>query len=136
VNKYNQDRVSKQSAFTLVEMLLVVAIIGILAAVVAAKFGGKADDARIAATRASIQSISTAIDTYEVDVGRYPSSVQALVSGSGEPNWKGPYIKGGAPSDQWGTAFSLTVQGNTYQVRSAGPDRAMNTGDDITGIDG
>jgi general secretion pathway protein G len=123
------------SAFTLVEMLLVMTIIGILAAVVVAKFGSAGKDARIKATRASIQGISTAVETYEIDCGVYPPNLQALVHSTGEPNWKGPYVSapgGEIQPDPWGTPFSYTPKENDFEVRSAGPDKAMGSSDDIT----
>jgi general secretion pathway protein G len=123
------------SAFTLVEMLLVMTIIGILAAVVVARFGSAGKDARIKATRASIQGISTAVQAYEIDCGNYPTTLQALTHSSGEPNWKGPYISGAGgdvPADSWGTPFSYTPKENDFEVRSAGPDKTIGSSDDIT----
>lgn len=125
-----------RGGFTLVEMLLVVAIIGILAGVVAVKFVGRGKGARIDATRASIAAICTALDMYEVDMGRYPSSLQGLISNEGGVNWNGPYLRGGVPADSWGTPFGYTVQGDTgYQVISAGPDLSIGSGDDITSFE-
>lgn len=121
--------------FTLVEMLLVVAIIGILATVVVVKFGGEGDRARKAACRASISNICLAIDRYEVDTGRYPAGLNNLVSGGGEPNWHGPYVAGGlaAMTDPWGVQFGYTLTGDSdYEVRSSGPDMQMGSGDDLT----
>jgi general secretion pathway protein G len=122
-----------KSGFTLIEMLLVLTIIGLLAAVVVAKFSGTGKKARIDTTRASVSALCTAIDAYEIDCGTYPSSLQGLVKSSGEPNWHGPYI-GGAdiPMDAWGTPFGYVPRENDFEVRSAGPDKAMNTSDDIT----
>jgi general secretion pathway protein G len=59
---------------------------------------------------------------YEVDVGRYPSSLQQLLQGSGEQNWNGPYIKsGGLPVDPWAQEFQYSVAENSYKVVSPGP---------------
>ena len=129
----HEDPKHGRSGFTLVEMLLVVAIIGILATVVVVNFAGKAKGAMIKATRGSIMHVGLAIDMYENETGRLPPSLQSLISNDGSPNWNGPYIRGGLPADSWGTPFSYTPRGdNDYEVRSAGPDLQMGSGDDIT----
>ena len=134
MNRMNR-RHAERTGFTLVEMMLVVVIIGILATVVVVKFGGEGERARKAACRGSIANIGLAVDQYEVHCGKYPSSLDNLVKSSGEPNWHGPYVAGGlsAMTDQWGTPFQYTAKGeNEYEIRSAGPDRAMNSEDDLT----
>lgn len=127
---------SRSAGFTLIEVLLVVAILGILAGVVVVNFSGKGKGARIKATRSSIAAICTAIDMYEVDTGRYPSSLQSLVSSDGSGNWQGPYLRGGLPADSWGTPFGYTLSGDSgYKVSSAGPDLSSGTSDDITSFE-
>jgi general secretion pathway protein G len=129
-----ENRCRGSAGFTLVEVLLVVAILGILAGIVVVNFGGKQKGAMIKATRASIAAIGTAVDMYEVDTGRYPPSLSALLSDDGSPNWSGPYIRGeGVPADAWGTAFEFRTVGDTaYKIVSAGPDLQMGSADDIT----
>ena len=80
-------------AFTLVEMLLVVTIIGILAALVIPKIVGRSEQARATAAHADLSSIKTALDAFEVDNGFYPKSIQDLVTPPGNAkNWHGPYL--------------------------------------------
>lgn len=128
-----RERIARCGGFTLVEVLLVVAILGILATIVVVNVAGRGDEARRSATRASIANLGSALDHYEVDTGRYPQSLDSLINNDGSPNWHGPYIKGGvlAP-DSWGTAFGYTVRENGYELRSAGPDKAMGSADDLT----
>jgi len=122
-----------KAGFTLIEVLLVVAILGILAGIVAVNFGGKQKGAMIKATRASIAAVCTAIDMYEVDMGQYPGSLSDLIGNPGGDNWNGPYLRGELPEDPWGVAFSYKQQGDTgYKVTSAGPDKQMGSDDDIT----
>lgn len=130
--KDSSDHRNSRGGFTLVEVLLVVAILGILAGVVVVNLSGRRESANIQATRASIASVCTALDLYEVDTGRYPSSLEGLVSSDGAANWNGPYLQGGAPADAWGTKLSLQRSEGGYKVISAGPDMSMGGGDDIT----
>jgi general secretion pathway protein G len=125
-------RAAARGGFTLIEVLLVVAILGILAGVVVVNFAGKQKGAMIKACRASIQSICTAVDMYEVDVGHFPQSLQALLQSTGEQNWNGPYIRGGLPADAWGSAFAYALKDNSYVVTSPGPDKQAGSEDDIT----
>lgn len=121
-----------RGGFTLIEVLLVVVIIGILAAIVVPRLGGRTKEAQIAAAKASIDGISLAIDQYEVDNGFYPSSLQALITKGSELNWKGPYLKRAQiPTDPWGREYIYTVKDNSYEIKSLGPDGVEGT-DDIT----
>ena len=118
-------------------------IIGILAAIVVPKFVGRTVDAQIAAAKAQIKDFGTALDAYEIDNGRYPTSEQYLDAliflppSPPEPqNWKGPYLKAKAvPFDPWGAPYVYLFPGEMsaagYDLVSAGPDGEMNTGDDI-----
>lgn len=134
INQEWQAR-KRSGGFTLIEVLLVVAILGVLAtvAVLNLNLPARQKQAMVNATRAKIDNISTAVNMYAVDTGKYPSSLQSLVSSSGEPNWLGPYVKGGVPVDAWGTQFQYSLKGDTdFIIRSAGPDRNHGSGDDIT----
>jgi general secretion pathway protein G len=126
-SKTHQSR----AGFTLVEILLVVAILGILAGVAVTKLSGRTKAASISATRTSISAIGTAIDAYEVDNGIYPQSLQNLLTKGNENNWNGPYLKS-MPKDAWGVDFSYSLQGDNYKLSSAGPDGQSGSADDLT----
>jgi general secretion pathway protein G len=126
---------SHVSAFTLVEMLLVMTIIGILAAIVIPKMVGRSEQARQTAVRADISSIKTALDAFEVDNGFYPRSLQDLFQQPGNAkNWHGPYLEN-VPQYPWGNPYVYTYPGrhnaNSYDLMSVGPDGKSGTDDDI-----
>lgn len=132
MNKREEHIRRKDAGFTMIEILLVVVIIGILAAVAVPRLGGRVAQSQIAAARAGIGGISTAIDLYETDNGRLPDSLQNLLTKGSEPNWNGPYLrKAESLRDPWGNEFQYTRSGNSYTVVSAGPDGAFGTADDV-----
>ena len=124
-------------AFTLVEMLLVVTIIGILAALVIPKIVGRSEQARATAAHADISSIKTALDAFEVDNGFYPKSLQDLITQpSNAKNWHGPYFdQPKLPVDPWGNPYVYYFPGKhnagSYDLLSIGPDAKENTEDDV-----
>lgn len=112
-----------RAGFTLVEILLVVAILGILAGVAVVSLKGRTQAANITAARTSIQAISTAIDTYEVDNGIFPPSLQNLLTKGSEYNWNGPYLKDGRmPKTPWGDEFVYSTKGDGYELKARKPD--------------
>jgi general secretion pathway protein G len=116
--------------FSLLELLLVLVILGILAALVVPRFANRSQQARETAARADISSISTTISAFEIDNGRYPTSeegLQALLSApAGLTNWRGPYLERGMPKDPWGNAYIYRYPGQRnpdgYDLYSLGPD--------------
>ncbi|HSU68526.1 MAG TPA: type II secretion system major pseudopilin GspG [Tepidisphaeraceae bacterium] len=133
-------RVRRQAArgFTLIELLVVLVILGILAAVVVPNLVGKTEKAKVAAAKADISNLGGALNNFEVENGRFPSSeegLQALVEKPGDlPNWKHSYIDK-LPPDPWGHPYVYRCPGNNgkdYDLVSGGPDGHEGGDDDIT----
>jgi general secretion pathway protein G len=130
------SRVTRRvSAFTLVEMLLVITIIGILAALVVPKMMGRSEQARQAAAHADISSIKTALDAFVVDNGYYPKNAMDLIQQPRDAtHWHGPYLDK-IPQDPWGNNYEYIFPGKhnatSYDLWSDGPDRKSGTEDDI-----
>jgi len=132
-----------QIGFTMIEIMLVVIIIGILAAMVIPNLSGRGEQARVAASKADIEAnIATALDLYELDNGRYPTTEQGLKALVEKPasspvpeNWNGPYLKKKkVPSDPWGRDYVYVSPGvhnqEEYDLSSAGSD-GVESQDDI-----
>lgn len=111
-----------KAGFTLVEILLVVVIIGILVGIALPKLSGRKREAEVAAARADIQAIGTALDLYELDNGSYPPSLQGLMADpGGTKNWRGPYLKKNLPKDPWGNDYIYSKKDTGYELTSQGP---------------
>ena len=129
----------RQSGFTLIELLLVMVILTVLAAIVVPKFTGRAELAKKDAAKGGISILETALNAFEIDNGRYPTTdegLSALVTApSNLQNWHGPYIEHGVPADPWGNAFVYRFPGthNTsgFDLFSMGSD-GREGNDDIT----
>lgn len=136
--------VRNKMGFSLIEILLVIVIIGVLAAMVVPNFAGQGEKARRAAAGADIEvNLATALDLYELDNGRYPTTEQGLVALIREPssspipkNWGGSYLKKKKiPKDPWGAEYAYTCPGSNnsedYDLSSLGAD-GIESEDDIT----
>ena len=109
MKEQNKQIQRRDAGFTLIEILLVVVIIGILAAVAVPRLGGRVAQAQTSAAKASVGAIGTAIDLYETDNGKLPESLQNLITKGSEPNWNGPYLKKAETlKDPWGQEFQYT----------------------------
>jgi len=125
-----------KKAFTLIELMLVVIIIGVLSAMVVPRLAGRSEQARAQAAKTDINSsIPLALDLYEMDLGNYPENLDYLRVSPGSESWRGPYIKK-KPIDPWGKPYIYKFPGehnpDSYDLFSAGKDGQQGTADDIT----
>ncbi|MEK7447906.1 MAG: type II secretion system major pseudopilin GspG [Planctomycetota bacterium] len=140
-NQPNTKSIQWNNGFTLMEIMLVVIIIGTLAAMVLPNIVGKGTEARIKITRGSMAGIATALQDYESQNGFFPTTAQgleALMTKPGSPpipaEWKRPYLTV-PPLDAWGRPFQYrcppTKRTYDYDLFSLGPD-GKESDDDIT----
>jgi general secretion pathway protein G len=128
------------AGFTLIELLLVLVILATLAAIVTPKFARRGEQARITAARTQISQLEVALDAFEIDCGRYPTTVEGLRVLVERPvsdadGWQGPYLSKSIPRDPWGGEYYYRYPGQYnregYDLYSFGPDRRQSD-DDIT----
>jgi general secretion pathway protein G len=125
---YPSDKKRNSNGFTLIELLVVMVIIGLLAALVGPRFIRQEEKAKIKAAKAQIELLSTALDTFRLDVGRYPSSEEGLEALRTKPGglerWDGPYLKKDVPLDPWGKAYAYKSPGEhgPFDIVSYGAD--------------
>jgi general secretion pathway protein G len=118
----------RQKGFTLMELLLVLVIIGMLAALVGPTLYQRIKPAKQSATRAQLANFSTALDAFFVDMDRYPSTQEGLAALRNRPEggerWNGPYLGKEIPLDAWGHAFVYRAPGRNggYEIQSYGAD--------------
>ncbi len=136
-NKTSYQRTNLNSGFTLIELLIVMVIIGLLAAFIVPKLIGKVGKSKQTAAKAQIELISTAIDVYRLDTGKYPSQDTGLQSLNTKPgdvqSWKGPYMKKEKiPKDPWSADYIYNYPGThgDYDLVSYGADGSEGGSDD------
>jgi len=121
---------NSSAGFTLIELIVVVVIIGLLAGLVVPQFIKQEEKATAKAAKAQIELFGTALDTFRLDVGRYPTTQEGLAALTQKPasadRWDGPYLKKEVPPDPWGKPYIYKSPGDhgPYDIVSYGADGA------------
>ena len=117
-----------QRGFTLLELLVVMVIIGLLAAYVAPRYFSQVGRSEVRSAQAQIASLRSALDTYRLDMGSYPTTEQGLAALTTRPanavKWNGPYMQRAVPPDPWGKPYQYRSPGEhgEYDLLSLGKD--------------
>ncbi|HWC94952.1 MAG TPA: type II secretion system major pseudopilin GspG [Pseudolabrys sp.] len=125
----NLERRRGQGGFTLVEILVVIAIIALIVSLVGPRVLNYLGESKVKAAKIQIQGFSSALDLFNLDTGRYPTTSEGLValirSPGNIPSWNGPYLKSGSvPDDPWGKPYVYRSPGEhgAYDIMSYGSD--------------
>ena len=135
----NRNDKRLRRGFTLLELLLVLVILGVLAALVVPKFAGRSQQARETAAKTDVSTLEGSIGAFEIDNGRYPSTEEGLASLTAQPSsldsWKGPYLQRPIEKDPWGQPYVYKNPGQKsisgFDLYSFGPDGRDGGDDDI-----
>jgi len=119
------SRRGKSRGFTLVELLLVLVILALIGGLVLPGIIGKAEGAKVKAAGSQINRLAMAVESYYLDTGVTPDSLDDLVNESGDvPGWNGPYVKASSLKDPWGREYVYTQPGEhgDFDIYSLGAD--------------
>ncbi len=139
-NTFPQRHASRLArGFTLIELLIVMVILGLLASLVGPRLFGQLDASKIKAARTQIEMIGAALDTYRLDMSRYPKTEEGIAVLFEKPadaaqaaRWRGPYLKKRVDKDPWGNSYVYKAPGERaeYELSSLGADgQEGGTGD-------
>jgi general secretion pathway protein G len=129
------------SGFTLIELMLVMVILATMAAIVLPKLTGRSKQAKVTAAKTQVSQLEVALDAFEIDLGRYPTTAEGLRALVQKPTsnadaWQQPYLKRDVPRDPWGNDYVYRYPGqyneDGYDLYSLGPDGKLGGEDDIT----
>ncbi len=131
VREENAAKVALRAGFTLVELLVVVAILGVLGTIAIQNVTEHIRKANITAAETSCRSIKEAVATYYMSKKKLPTSLTQLIEGTDE---NPPILEGGEGVliDPWDNEYKYEVRGKRYTILSAGPDGDFGTEDDIS----
>ena len=122
-------RRASTAGFTLIEMMVVLVIIGLLMGIVGPRLIRQEEKAKFKTARIQIETLGTSLDTFRLDVGRYPTTQEGLLALLQRPfgvdRWDGPYLKKGVPKDPWDRPYyyrSPGEGGRPYDLLSYGAD--------------
>ena len=116
------------AGFTLLELLVVIVIIGLLASYVGPKYFAQIGKSEITVAKSQIDALAKSLDTFRLDVGRYPTNEEGLAALMVKPDaalgWNGPYLKSAIPLDPWKHAYqyAFPVGNGDFQIKSLGKD--------------
>jgi general secretion pathway protein G len=124
---------SHRSGFTLIEILVVIIVLGMLAALVGPRILGRVSEAKSATARTQIELLGLGLDNYRLDNGGYPTTEQGLAALNEKPareplpiNWRGPYLRKATPLDPWGRPYIYRSPGeanpSSYDLMTLGRD--------------
>ena len=118
--RHRQPRAGGDRGFTLLELMVVMVIIGLLAAYVAPRYFSQVGKSEAKLARAQIDALEKALEQYRIDTGRFPTTEQGLAALMTKPNnearWDGPYLKRGLPADPWGRAYLYKQPGEHGEI--------------------
>lgn len=121
-------KIKDEKGFTLIEMLIVVAIIGLIASLIMPNLLGRFEKSKEEITKAQVEMLSSGIQAFILDVGKCPNSLTELINSS-DPKWRGPYLsKKEIPLDPWGKEYQYKCPGDhgTFDLYSLGPNNRLD----------
>jgi len=130
-----QYAANRQTGFTLIEILVVMAIIAMLAAMVAPNLFRQQAGAMRDVAMSEISTLEAALDIYRLDVGEYPDSLEGLMTNeSGRASWNGPYLRRGVPQDPWQNDYAYDADSRDFTLISYGAHGERGGEDDDADI--
>ncbi|MCG8519640.1 MAG: type II secretion system major pseudopilin GspG [Pseudomonadales bacterium] len=126
--------------FTMMELLIVLVIIGLLAALVGPTLYKQISPAKTSVAKAQIENFMSALDAYFIDTGTFPTTQQGLIALRDKPttatNWNGPYLKKELPNDPWGNPYVYKSPGRNggYEILSLGSDGSPGGAEDAKDV--
>ena len=121
---------TRKRAFTLIELMVVILILGVLAALIVPKVLGRSGEAKVGAAKADLSTLAGALRNFRLDNDRYPTTEEGLnalrTAPNGTNSWKGPYLEKDVPNDPWTNPYDYRFPGSSGQdsfaLRSFGSD--------------